>query len=115
MVGPLGEGALRPSSVDLAVDRFFHVFRNNTSPCIDPKQPQVALTVLAELVNDGALILHPRELMLGSTLKQVALGNDLVARLEGKSSLGRLRLLIVAAPASSMRDGTGTWTWSSPT
>jgi dCTP deaminase len=94
VIEPLGDGALQPSSVDLRVDRYFRVFRNDTTPYIDPKQPQEDLTELVEVPEDGAFILHPGEFVLGSTLERVALGPDLVARLEGKSSLGRLGLLI---------------------
>jgi deoxycytidine triphosphate deaminase len=94
VIEPLEEGALQPSSVDLRVDRFFRVFRNDTTPFIDPKQPQEDLTELVEVEDGGAFILHPGEFVLGSTLERVALGPDLVARLEGKSSLGRLGLLI---------------------
>jgi dCTP deaminase len=96
VIDPLGEGAMQPSSVDLRVDRYFRVFRNDTTPYIDPKQAQEDLTELVEVGDgpDDAFILHPGEFVLGSTLERVALGNDLVARLEGKSSLGRLGLLI---------------------
>jgi dCTP deaminase len=94
VIEPLQEGAIQPSSVDLRVDRLFRVFRNDTTPYIDPKQPQEDLTELVEVAEDGAFILHPGEFVLGSTLERVALGTDLVARLEGKSSLGRLGLLI---------------------
>jgi len=94
VIEPLGEGALQPSSVDVRVDRYFRVFRNDTTPFIDPKQAQEDLTELVEVSDDGAFILHPGEFVLGSTLERVALGPDLVARLEGKSSLGRLGLLI---------------------
>jgi dCTP deaminase len=94
VIEPLGEGALQPSSVDLRVDRYFRVFRNDTTPYIDPKKPQEDLTELVEVPEDGAFILHPGEFVLGSTLEMVELGRDLVARLEGKSSLGRLGLLI---------------------
>ncbi|MEK6278047.1 MAG: dCTP deaminase [Actinomycetota bacterium] len=94
VIEPLDEGAIQPSSVDLHVDRYFRVFRNDTTPFIDPKQPQEDLTELVEVDEDGAFILHPGEFVLGSTLERVALGSDLVARLEGKSSLGRLGLLI---------------------
>ena len=87
---------MQPSSVDLRVDRYFRVFRNDTTPYIDPKQAQEDLTELVEVAEGGerAFILHPGEFVLGSTLERVALGNELVARLEGKSSLGRLGLLI---------------------
>lgn len=96
VIDPLGENAMQPSSVDLRVDRYFRVFRNDTTPYIDPKQAQEDLTELVEVPDGGggAFILHPGEFVLGSTLERVALGQDLVARLEGKSSLGRLGLLI---------------------
>lgn len=85
LIEPLGEGALQPSSVDLRVDRYFRVFRNDTTPYIDPKKPQEDLTELVEVTDGDAFILHPGEFVLGSTLERVALGNDLVARLEGKA------------------------------
>jgi dCTP deaminase len=94
VIDPLLEGAIQPSSVDLRVDRYFRVFRNDTTPYIDPKRPQEDLTELVEVDDDGAFILHPGEFVLGSTLERVALPEDTVARLEGKSSLGRLGLLI---------------------
>jgi len=94
VIEPLGTNAIQPSSVDLHVDRYFRVFRNDTTPYIDPKEHQEDLTELVEVKDDGAFILHPGEFVLGSTLERVALPDDLVARLEGKSSLGRLGLLI---------------------
>ncbi len=111
VIEPLVDGAVQPSSVDLRVDRFFRVFRNDTTPYIDPKLPQEDLTELVEVGDDGAFILHPGEFVLGSTLERVALPDDLVARLEGKSSLGRLGLLIHSSlPASEtvfVLDGDG--------
>jgi dCTP deaminase len=94
IIEPLGESTVQPSSVDLRVDRYFRVFRNDTTPFIDPKEPQEDLTELVEVTDGGAFILHPGEFVLGSTLERVGLPGDLVARLEGKSSLGRLGLLI---------------------
>ena len=94
IIDPLGDRAVQPSSVDLHCDRYFRVFRNDTTPYIDPKQPQEDLTELVEVADGSAFILHPGEFVLGSTLERVALPDDLVARLEGKSSLGRLGLLI---------------------
>lgn len=100
-IDPLDEDAIQPSSVDLRVDRYFRVFRNDTTPYIDPKRPQEDLTELVEVPDGGSFILHPGEFVLGSTLERVALGNDLVGRLEGKSSLGRMGLLIHSSlPAS---------------
>ena len=90
---PYDSGLLQPSSVDVRVDRYFRVFRNNLYPFIDVKQAQEDLTELVEVDGDP-FILHPGEFVLGSTLERIRLPDDLVARLEGKSSLGRLGLLI---------------------
>src|SRR4029079_15392827 len=94
VIEPLTDDAIQPSSVDLHVDRYFRVFRNDTTPYIDPKEPQDDLTEFVEVSDGGAFILHPGEFVLGSTLERVALPDDLVARLAGKSSLGRVRLPI---------------------
>jgi dCTP deaminase len=94
VIDPLGEGCIQPSSVDLHVDRYFRVFRNHTMGYIDVKQDLEELTELVEIGEDDVFILHPGEFVLGSTSERVALPDDLVARLEGKSSLGRLGLLI---------------------
>ena len=93
-IDPYDEALLQPSSVDVRVDRFFRVFRNNRYPYIDVKVEQEELTELVEVEGDHPFILHPGEFVLGSTLERVSLPDDLVARLEGKSSLGRLGLLI---------------------
>ena len=93
-IDPYEPGLLQPSSVDVRVDRYFRVFHNARYPFIDVKQPQEALTEAVEIGDDEPFILHPGEFVLGSTLERVTLPDDLVARLEGKSSLGRLGLLI---------------------
>jgi dCTP deaminase len=85
---------LQPSSVDLHLDRAFRVFRNNRYPFIDVRAAQPDLTDLLSVADDEAFVLHPGEFVLGQTLEWVELPDDLVARLEGKSSLGRLGLLI---------------------
>ncbi len=85
---------LQPSSVDLHLDRSFRVFRNNRYAYIDVRQSQPDLTELLSITDDEPFILHPGEFVLGQTLEWVELPDDLVARLEGKSSLGRLGLLI---------------------
>ena len=93
-IEPYDEALLQPSSVDVRVDRFFRVFHNARYPFIDVKQPQEDLTEAVEIGDEQPFILHPGEFVLGSTLERVRLPDDLVARLEGKSSLGRLGLLI---------------------
>ena len=94
VVDPLLPNSIQPSSVDLHIDRYFRVFRNHTLSHIDVKQNLEDLTELVEMEEDNPFMLHPGEFVLGSTLERVALPTDLVARLEGKSSLGRLGLLI---------------------
>jgi dCTP deaminase len=94
VIDPFDEGDLQPSSVDLHLDRSFRVFRNNRYPYIDVRQAQPDLTEMVTVGEDEGFILHPSEFVLGQTLEWVELPNDLVARLEGKSSLGRLGLLI---------------------
>ncbi len=94
VIDPLGENAIQPSSVDLRLEHSFLVFRNYTRGLIDVKQDLSDLTELVEVGPDEPFILHPGEFVLGSTLERVVLPTDLVARLEGKSSLGRLGLLI---------------------
>ena len=94
VIDPFDPASIQPSSIDLHVDAEFRVFRNNRYPFIDVKEAQQDLTELVEVKPDEPFILHPGEFVLGSTLERVALPDDLVARLEGKSSLGRLGLLI---------------------
>ncbi len=94
VIDPFDPACVQPSSVDLHVDSEFRVFANSRYPYIDVKQEQPDLTELVETKPDEPFILHPGEFVLGSTLERVALPDDLVARLEGKSSLGRLGLLI---------------------
>jgi dCTP deaminase len=94
VIRPYDPADLQPSSVDLHLDRRFRVFRNNRYPYIDVRKPQPDLTELVTIENDEPFILHPGEFVLGQTLEWTELPADLVARLEGKSSLGRLGLLI---------------------
>jgi dCTP deaminase len=91
---PYDASMVQPSSVDVRVDRRFRVFHNARHPYIDVRQPMDDLTELVEVNQDEPFILHPGEFVLGQTLERVRLPNDLVARLEGKSSMGRLGLLI---------------------
>mgnify|MGYP001362596037 CR=1 FL=1 len=93
-IDPFDSSLIQPSSVDVRLDYYFRVFRNSRYPYIDVKQPMEELTELVEIDNTEPLILHPGEFVLGSTLERLTLPNNLVARLEGKSSLGRLGLLI---------------------
>jgi len=94
-IDPYADELIQPSSLDVRVDRYFRVFRNSRYPYIDVKEPMEDLTELVEVSDEEQpFILHPGEFVLGSTLERITLPDDLVARLEGKSSLGRLGLLI---------------------
>lgn len=94
VIDPYDPTCVQPSSVDLHVDSQFRVFANSRYPFIDVRAEMPDLTELVEVKGDEPFILHPGEFVLGSTRERVALPDDLVARLEGKSSLGRLGLLI---------------------
>jgi len=93
-IDPYDPDCVQPSSVDLHVDSQFRVFANSRYPYIDVRAEMPDLTELVEVRGDEPFILHPGEFVLGSTAERVVLPDDLVARLEGKSSLGRLGLLI---------------------
>jgi dCTP deaminase len=93
-IEPFDEDLIQPSSVDVRVDRRFRVFHNSRYAFIDVRKQMEDLTELVEVGEDEPFILHPGEFVLGQTLEHVTLPDDLVARLEGKSSLGRLGLLI---------------------
>jgi dCTP deaminase len=90
---PFDEAMVQPSSVDVRLDRFFRVFENHKYPHIDPMQDQPDLTRQVEPDGEEPFILHPGEFVLGSTYEVITLPDDVAARLEGKSSLGRLGLL----------------------
>jgi dCTP deaminase len=91
---PFEPAMIQPSSVDVRVDNKFRVFHNARRPYIDVREPMEDLTELVTAEEGRPFILHPGEFVLGQTLERVSLPSDLVARLEGKSSLGRLGLLI---------------------
>jgi len=90
---PLDLEMVQPSSVDVRIDRYFRLFDNHKYPVIDPAQEQPDLTRLVEVKPDEPFVLHPGEFVLASTYELVTLPDDVAARLEGKSSLGRLGLL----------------------
>jgi dCTP deaminase len=90
---PFDEAMVQPSSVDVRLDRFFRTFENHRYPHIDPAEDQPDLTREVAPEGDEPFILHPGEFVLGSTYEVVTLPDDIAARLEGKSSLGRLGLL----------------------
>ncbi|MEV4253806.1 dCTP deaminase [Spirillospora sp. NPDC049652] len=92
-IEPFQPEMVQPSSVDVRLDRYFRVFENHKYPHIDPAEEQPDLTRLVEVAPDEAFVLHPGEFVLASTYEVFGLPDDLAARLEGKSSLGRLGLL----------------------
>jgi len=90
---PLDLGMVQPSSVDVRLDRFFRLFDNHKYQHIDPAVDQPDLTRLVEVDATEPFVLHPGEFVLGATYEAITLPDDIAARLEGKSSLGRLGLL----------------------
>lgn len=94
LIDPLDPKDIQPASVDVHLDRKILVFRNSRRPYIDIHEDISDLTEMMEIEDDKPFILHPGEFVLGSTFENIGLPDDLVARLEGKSSLGRIGLLI---------------------
>ena len=90
---PYDPAMIQPSSIDFRLDRYFRVFENHRYPHIDPAADQSDLTRMVEPEGEEPFILHPGEFVLGSTYEVVTLPDDIAARVEGKSSLGRLGLL----------------------
>jgi dCTP deaminase len=93
VLDPWDPAMIQPSSVDVRLDRYFRLFDNHKYPYIDPSEDQPDLTRLVEVEPDEAFVLHPGEFVLGSIYETVTLPDDIAARVEGKSSLGRLGLL----------------------
>ena len=100
VIDPLDDSLIQPSSIDVRISNLFRVFRNHSRGVIDVKQDLTDLTELIEMPEsaDGhdteAFMLHPGEFVLGSTYERIGMPDDLVGRVEGKSSLGRLGLMI---------------------
>ncbi len=93
VVEPFDESCVQPSSIDVKLSAHFRVFRNHTARVIDVKEA-VDLTEPVEIADGGVFMLHPGEFVLASTLERIAVPDDLVGRIDGKSSLGRLGLII---------------------
>jgi len=98
VIDPLGDGCIQPSSIDLHLARLFRVFRVGIlpRPYLDVAQPMEGFTELVEVAKDEPFIIQPGEFVLAATLETITLPDDIVARVDGKSSLGRLGLLIHA-------------------
>ena len=93
-INPLEPSCIQPASVDLHLDNKVLLFRNGERPYIDIRKPQEDLMQPTEIVGDVPFILHPGEFVLASTLEYIEVPDDIVARLDGKSSLGRMGLII---------------------
>jgi dCTP deaminase len=96
VIDPLDENDIQPASVDLHLDRVFRIFRVTRRPYVDVRQPMEDLTELVSIEDDEPFIVQPGSFVLGSTLETVTLPDDIVARVDGRSSLGRLGLLVHA-------------------
>ncbi len=96
VIDPLDEADIQPASVDLHLDRVFRTFRVTRRPFVDVRQPMEDLTELVSIEDDEPFIIQPGTFVLGSTLESVTLPDDIVARVDGRSSLGRLGLLVHA-------------------
>ncbi|WP_020522800.1 dCTP deaminase [Catelliglobosispora koreensis] len=93
-LNPFEQSLIQPSSIDVRLDRWFRVFNNHLYTHIDPAEQQDDLTSLVEVQEGESFVLHPGEFVLASTLECMTIGQQLAGRIEGKSSLGRLGLLV---------------------
>ena len=96
VIDPWDPGLVQPSSVDLRLGDSFRVFHNHRASAIDLRHPPENLTEEVIVPADEPFVIHPGEFCLGRTLEWVELPDDIVARIEGKSSLGRLGLIVHA-------------------
>ena len=94
VIDPLGDNCIQPASVDVHLDSHLLLFRGSRQAYIDIRKDQSNLTEMFEIKDDEPFMLHPNEFVLGSTVEFIGIPDDLVSRLEGKSSLGRVGLLI---------------------
>ena len=94
VVEPLDDSAIQPASVDLRLGRKLRVFQRHRLQVIDVKQEMAHLTEVVEIDEVNPFVLHPGEFALGVTLEDIRLPDDIVGRLDGKSSLGRLGLVV---------------------
>jgi len=96
LIDPWDPALVQPASVDLRLGDTFRVFHNHRAAAIDLREPPANLTEEVRVAADDAFVIHPGEFCLGRTLERVELPDDIVARIEGKSSLGRLGLIVHA-------------------
>lgn len=94
VIEPLCEAHIQPASVDVRLGSNFRIFKNSNHSCIDPLVEQPGLTEEIEVGEDGTFVLHPGQFALGTTLERIAVPDDILGKLEGKSTLGRLGLMI---------------------
>ena len=96
VIEPLDHDAIQPASVDLRLDRAFRVFNVTTRPYVDVRETVDELTALVTIAADEPFVVQPGVFCLATTLETITLPNDIVARVDGRSSLGRLGLLVHA-------------------
>jgi len=93
-VEPYEEKFLQPASIDLHLDRHFLVFDTTRHYVIDPKKPMDDIMKEIIINDDEPFVLHPGEFALGMIYEKTGVAAHMVGRLEGKSSVGRMGLLI---------------------
>jgi dCTP deaminase len=95
-IDPWNPELVQPASVDLRLGDSFRVFHNHRASAIDLREPPSGLTEEVQIDPDESFVIHPGEFCLGRTLEWIELPDDIVARIEGKSSIGRLGLIVHA-------------------
>jgi dCTP deaminase len=96
VITPFDPKSIQPASLDVKMSNEFRIFKNSTKPYIDVKEPADEFMELIKIKKGDPIIIHPREFLLGTTIEKVKIPNDLVAQLNGRSSLGRLGIIVHA-------------------
>ena len=95
-IDPWDPGLVQPASVDIRLGPTFRVFHNHRAAAIDLRDPPRDLTEQITVGPDEPFVVHPGEFVLGRTLETVEMPDDVVCRIEGRSSIGRLGLIVHA-------------------
>ncbi len=96
IITPFEKNNIQPASLDVRMGDEFRIFKNTTKAYLDVKDPDLDIMELVKIKKGDPLIVHPGEFLLGTTVEKVKIPNDIVAQLNGRSSLGRLGIIIHA-------------------
>ena len=95
-ITPFDKNSIQPASLDVKMGSEFRIFKNTQKAFLDVKEPADDYMEFIKIPNGKPLIVHPGEFLLGTTIEKIKLPNDLVGQLNGRSSLGRIGIIVHA-------------------